>query len=53
MPGANRCITLSHALVLGQASVSAVANSVRQVVNVLDAYAKKDDSAPAEAAAEA
>lgn len=34
-----------------QGIVSAVANGVRQVVNVLDAYAKKDDSAPAEAAA--
>jgi len=34
-----------------QGIASAVANGVRQVVNVLDAYAKKDDSAPAEAAA--
>jgi large subunit ribosomal protein L10 len=34
-----------------QGIVSAVANGVRQVVNVLDAYARKDDSAPAEAAA--
>ena len=34
-----------------QGIVSAVAGGVRQVVNVLDAYAKKDDSAPAEAAA--
>ena len=30
-----------------QGIVSAVANGVRQVVNVLDAYANKDDSAPA------
>ena len=34
-----------------QGIASAVTNGVRQVVNVLDAYAKKDDSAPAEAAA--
>ena len=34
-----------------QGIVSAVTNGVRQVVNVIDAYAKKDDSAPAEAAA--
>ena len=34
-----------------QGIVSAVTNGVRQVVNVLDAYAKKDESAPAEAAA--
>ncbi len=34
-----------------QGIVSAVTNGVRQVVNVLDAYAKKDDSAPTEAAA--
>ncbi len=34
-----------------QGIVSAVTNGVRQVVNVLDAYAKKDDSAPAESAA--
>ncbi|MBP6786457.1 MAG: 50S ribosomal protein L10 [Candidatus Promineofilum sp.] len=34
-----------------QGIVSAVTNGVRQVVNVVDAYAKKDDSAPAEAAA--
>jgi len=33
-----------------QGIVSAVTNGVRQVVNVVDAYAKKDDSAPAEAA---
>ncbi len=33
-----------------QGIVSAVAGGVRQVVNVLDAYAKKDDSAAAEAA---
>lgn len=38
-----------------QGIVSAVTNGVRQVVNVLDAYAKKDDNAtePAEAAAQA
>ena len=34
-----------------QGIVSAVANGVRQVVNVLDAYAKKDDAPAAEAAA--
>ena len=34
-----------------QGIVSAVTNGVRQVVNVLDAYAKKDDSAAAEPAA--
>lgn len=33
-----------------QGIVSAVASGVRQVVNVLDAYAKKDDSAAAEPA---
>jgi large subunit ribosomal protein L10 len=33
--------------------VSAVANGVRQVVNVVDAWAKKDETAAAEAAAEA
>ena len=33
-----------------QGIVSAVANGVRQVVNVLDAYAKKDDAPAAEAA---
>ncbi len=34
-----------------QGIVSAVTNGVRQVVNVLDAYAKKDESAAAEPAA--
>ena len=34
-----------------QGIVSAVANGVRQVVNVLDAYAKKDEAPAAEAAA--
>ena len=34
-----------------QGIVSAVTNGVRQVVNVLDAYAKKDEGASAEAAA--
>ncbi len=34
-----------------QGIVSAVTNGVRQVVNVLDAYAKKDENATAEAAA--